>query len=123
MIVSTEILNLMSTEDTLLRAVIAIVAIIVLLPLFWMVLGMPVMGMWGWGHMGDGVGLGWGWLLSWFVMLALLVGLGYLFYRILTGHASESGDPALEELRLAYARGELTDEEFEERRHKLTGDE
>ena len=48
------------------------------------------------------------------IALLVLVGIGYLIYR------SASGDPALDELRLAYARGDLSDEEYEERRDRLT---
>jgi putative membrane protein len=32
-------------------------------------------------------------------------------------------DPALEELRMAYARGDLSEEEFEERRERLRQEE
>lgn len=49
--------------------------------------------------------------------LVVLVGGAYLAYRAV----GDSGgtDPALEELRLAYARGDLTDEEYENRREAL----
>lgn len=87
-----------------------------------MVLAFPMMGMWGGGMMwngGFGVSPWWGvaMMLFW---LAVLVGGGYLVYRWLSGTATV--DPALRELRLAYARGEISDEEFEERRRKLTRD-
>ena len=45
----------------------------------------------------------------------------HLVYRALEGDESES-DQALEELRLAYARGELTDEEYEPRLEALERD-
>ena len=53
------------------------------------------------------------------------VGIGYLLYRGLVGGVGSSltSDRALEELRVAYARGDLSDEEFEERRAKLTREE
>ena len=53
--------------------------------------------------------------------LSALVGGAYLLYQAITGSESDS-DQALEELRLAYARGELTDEEYEQRREALERD-
>lgn len=82
-------------------------------------------GMWGGGMWGDGMwGSGgaipvWAFLfavVSQLAFLGLLAIGAYLLYRAVTGTRS---DPALEELRLAYARGELTDEEFEQRRDAL----
>jgi putative membrane protein len=55
------------------------------------------------------------------LFLAALVGGGYLIYRAITGSESSSNQ-ALEELRLAYARGDLTDEEYEQRREALERD-
>jgi len=81
-------------------------------------------GMWG-GHMwGDGTVPGWmvlAGLLMQLLFLAALVGGGYLVYRAITGYGSDS-DQALKELRLAYARGELTDEEYEQRKDTLERD-
>lgn len=51
-------------------------------------------------------------------MFVLLLGAGYLGYRALTPDG-EPTDRALEELRVAYARGDLTDDEFEKRRERL----
>lgn len=52
------------------------------------------------------------------VWLVGLLGIGYLLYRSLAGgmQTKSASDPALEELRLAYARGDLSEEEFEQRR-------
>ncbi|WP_241768331.1 SHOCT domain-containing protein [Haloferax sp. ATB1] len=57
--------------------------------------------------------------------LVVLVGGGYFLYRGLIGGVGSSltGDRALEELRMAYARGNLSDEEFEERRANLSREE
>ena len=55
------------------------------------------------------------------LFLAAIVGAGYLVYRAVT--TADSGtDQALEELRLAYARGDLTDEEYEQRKEALERD-
>lgn len=113
----------MSSErrtDGILRAALILILIILLVPMLIMAFMMPFMGMWGggmmWNH-GFGVSPWWGvgMMLFW---LVLLVGGGYIAYRWLSGSQAIS-DPALEELRVAYARGDLTEEEFEERRRKL----
>jgi putative membrane protein len=53
------------------------------------------------------------------LVLALLLAGGYLLLRSVGGEREDERDPALEELRRAYARGDLTDEEFEHRRERL----
>lgn len=52
------------------------------------------------------------------IFLLALLGGGYLIFRRMS-ETQTSPNPAMEELRLAYARGDLTDEEFEARREKL----
>jgi putative membrane protein len=81
-------------------------------------------GMWGPmhdGRMGAGGGAGTGW---WFLaalwrllFVAALVGGGYLLYRAASDGAGR--DPAIEEVRSAYARGDLSEEEYERRRERL----
>lgn len=102
------------------RLVVIVVAVLVLTPLLGMTLMMGMMGTaWGgpggaWSPMtGLGVSLLW-------VGVAVL--LGYLAYRAVTARADDR-DPALVELRSAYARGELTDEEYETRHARLTDEE
>ena len=92
----------------------------------------PVFGGMGYGGMGGGYGpmmggqTGGAAVSGWVVAAALLVRLlgivalvagGYLLYRAFAG--SSGDDAALGELRLAYARGDLTDEEYERRRERL----
>lgn len=110
------------TTDGTLRIVLIVLAVLVLAPMLMMLVSVPMMGMMGGigygGMMGPygGSGLwGLGMLLVW---LVVLVGGGYLVYRWLSG-SGVGADPALQELRLAYARGDLSDEEFEERRSTL----
>ena len=111
------------SNDGLIRIVVVILGVVVLFPLLMMVFAMPMMGMMGWWW-GDGMAGGlsplWG-LGMMLVWLVVLLGIGYLLYRGLVGglRADVPSDPALEELRLAYARGDLTEEEFEERRAQL----
>ena len=57
-----------------------------------------------------------------FLLLVAVLGLGYVFSRSIESVATSRPDPALEELRVAYARGEITREEFEERRTVLRGE-
>nr|WP_321164391.1 SHOCT domain-containing protein [Halolamina sediminis] len=68
----------------------------------------------GWGLFGAGMGL---WGLLW---MALLLGVPlYAVYTILDRDSSGSEERSLSVLRERYARGELSDEEFERRRQEL----
>lgn len=112
----------MSSNDQLLRILLIVAAVVLLVPFLVMVVMMPIMGMWGGGHMGDvGMwgGAGWMWLLMWLLVLAVVLGVGYLMYRGIRQTGGRREDAALEELRVAYARGDLSDEEFETRRERL----
>lgn len=116
----------MTTDKTLVRTLLVIIAVVLLLPFLMMALMMPMMGMWGWGHMNDGMwatGGAWTWLLMWLVMLLVVGGIGYLIYGGVRQSADAGSDPALEELRGAYARGDISDEEFERRRERLRREE
>ena len=113
------------TKSTILRTVVVVLAIVLLFPLLMMVFAMPMMRMMGWwGGPSSGVGLSPLWGIGMMVLfLLVLIGIGYFLYQSLTdGTLNPNTDitnPALEELRLAYARGELSDEEFEQRRETL----
>ncbi|WP_435158463.1 SHOCT domain-containing protein [Haladaptatus sp. DFWS20] len=112
-----------TTEDKLLRTVLIVLGVIVLFPLLLMAFAMPMMGMMGWwgtGMFGRGISPLWGFGMM-LVWLLVLVATGYFFYRGLVGRGdtARTVDPALEELRTAFARGEISEEEFEVRREKL----
>lgn len=114
----------MASENDVLRILLVVVAVIVLVPVLMMAFTMPMMGMWGWGPMADGGAWGtsngaWMGLLVWLVMLAVVGGIGYLACRVVRRSAGGSAGPALEEPRTAYARGDLSGEEFEKRRERL----
>ena len=114
------------TSDSLVRALVLILAVIVLSPVIMMVFAVPMGMMGGWGGRNSMMGTVsplWGIGIS-LVWLVVIVGIGYLVYRGLLKGAEPGTtvDPALEELRLAYARGDLTDEEFEDRRETLSKD-
>jgi putative membrane protein len=88
--------------------------------------GLPMDG-WTWGTpMHDG-GVGsnapvWFALVgvaSQLAFFALLAAGGYLLYRAVT---RDGTDPALDELRTAYARGDIDDDEYERRKTRLQND-
>lgn len=114
----------MATDDSLLRTIVLVIATILLLPVIVMIVVMPIAGPWGVGHMGDGsawngTGATWMWLLVSVVPALVLLGVGSLLYRATHRSGTRRSDAAVEALRTAYARGELSDEEFEERRERL----
>ncbi|PGF14047.1 hypothetical protein CP556_23565 [Natrinema sp. CBA1119] len=114
----------MATDDSLIRTLLIVIVAILLLPVLMMAITMPMMGVWGGGHMWDGgmwngTGATWMWPLMSIIPLLVILGLGYLLYSAVRQSGGQRADPALEELRTAYARGDLTDEEFEERRERL----
>lgn len=79
------------------------------------------------GH-GTGTGGTWwgmtGWMSLWPLLLLAVLGL-VVFALVRTAGSDssteESDEQALETLRRRYARGEIDDEEFEERRLRLRG--
>ena len=102
--------------------ILIIVTIVVFTLLLMMVFMMPVMGMmWSVdGAPGAGTGMSPVWVIGMMlVFLLVLLGIGYLLYRSFTQGLFSADDPALVELRLAYARGELSQEEFEQHREDL----
>ncbi len=101
--------------------VLLILGAIILLPLLTM--GMGFGGMMGYGGMMGQYGGTGGWwpfigMLVPIIFLLILLSGGYLVFRRMT-ESQSSQNPAMEELRTAYARGDLTDEEFETRRDQL----
>ncbi|WP_101298400.1 SHOCT domain-containing protein [Halegenticoccus soli] len=114
-------------DQQLVTIVLIALGALVILPVFFMGFGamgfgsMMGGGMWG-GMWGDG-NTAPTWMLlvgsiAQLLFLTVVVGAGYLIYRAATRSTGDE-DRALEELRLAYARGELTDDEYETRRESL----
>jgi putative membrane protein len=117
----------------LLGALVVLGALLFAGPLLFGMGGGMTSGMWGggmtggmWGPMHDGwMGGGttggsvwwWAFALLWrLALLGVLVVVGYLLYRAAAG---ERTDPAVRELRSAYARGDISEEEYERRRERL----
>lgn len=115
-----------SSDRTLVRVVLLVLAVLVFAPILAMTLAAPMMGTMGhWGSDGGMIGVAPWWGLGMgLVWLAILGLVGYALYRAFVGTGAASGDTdaAIEELRLAYARGDLTDEEYESRRAVLATD-
>lgn len=109
--------------ETLLRVLLIIVALLLLVPLLMMLFALPMMGMMGWwggGGPGSSVAVSPMWGIGMMLLfLLVLVGIGYVLYRVVTRESFGGDDQAIEELRTAYARGELSQEEFEQRREDL----
>jgi putative membrane protein len=106
----------MTSNDAVLTPVLIVVGLFLAIPFLMMTVMMPMAAVGGWGHMTTGSG-GWG-LLPLVVVPVLLAGAIYL---LSTGRnkGSQQADTAIDELRTAYARGELSDEEFDTRRELL----
>lgn len=116
----------MSTDSItqLATVVLIVLGAIVALPVLFMGFGVMRFGPMTGGMWGDGTAPGWMVLigvLTRLLVLAATVSAGYLVYRAVTT-ADGGTDQALEELRVAYARGDLTDEEYEQRKDTLERD-
>jgi putative membrane protein len=117
-----------TTDRRLVALVVAALAVLVLLPTLFMgggMMGYMGPGMMGgmWGGTASSAVPGWMFLVSaamQLLFLAVVVGGLYLAYRAVTDRGES--DDALAELRLAYARGDLDDEEYERRREVLDRD-
>jgi putative membrane protein len=103
---------------------LVVLGVFVLFPLLSMGLGYSGMTSHA-GMMGDygtyGMSPVWG-LVMMVVWLVVIVGGAYLLYRLVATDQRAESDKALEELRVEYARGNVTEEEFEQRREKLQRD-
>ncbi|SFR58485.1 SHOCT domain-containing protein [Halogeometricum limi] len=75
------------------------------------------------GWMGMGMGAwGFGMLFVGLLWMALLVGVPVAFgYWYVTRRDETRADPAMDELRSQYARGEIDEGEYESRRRRLMG--
>lgn len=106
----------MTGTDSAVRTIATVVAVLLAIPLVMMGIVMPIAMLTGVGHVSFSH-LGWRILMP-IVPLSLFGGLLYVLYTGIGGDDDES-DAAFEELRSAYARGELSESEFEARRERL----
>lgn len=91
------------------RTVLVVIAALILAPMLMLgaYYGTVISPFWGLGMMA--------------FWLVLLVGGAFILYQWLARSSGVATDPALAELRLSYARGELSEDGFDERRRKLKG--
>lgn len=114
----------MSATSSLVRRLILLALALVLVPFLMMLVLTPMMGPWRVDHMWNSPMTGgpvspWLWLLLWLVVLVGIIGIGYYLYGAVATDNPQGSDQAIEELRLAYARGDLSEEEFERRLERL----
>lgn len=117
-----------TSQRDLTTLLLVLLGVVVLWPIVMMGFG----GMMGYGGMGFGGmmngpyggsgGFGVLGIVLQLAFLLVLLGGGYLLVRRILDQ-QQSHDTALEELRVAYARGDLSDEEFERRRETLESSE
>ena len=117
-----------TTDNSLVTLVLVVLGALLVLPLLFMGFGMlgygGMMGGWEHGMWNGGTAPGWVVLLGALIQLGFLVAIVagiYLLYRSLAG-GGDGPDRAIEELRMAYARGDLSDEEYQRRREALEDD-
>ena len=101
-----------------------IIAILIIVPLFFGAVSGGQYG--GWGMMGPGMmgGFGWGWFMPIFMILfwgLVIWGIVALVRGLSGSRGSDSSktDSALEVLKRRYARGEINKEEYEEKKKDL----
>jgi putative membrane protein len=75
-----------------------------------------------WGDYGWGMGFGWGWLFMILFWILIILGIVYLVKLIAGGEKRTTGETALDILKKRYVKGEISKEEFEEKKKDLTGD-
>lgn len=115
----------MTSSHTTLPAVRTVFALLLAIPVVILGVVMPVVGLLGLGPgvMGQG-GMGGGqlWLLLLPLIPVTVLTLAYAaFQRSHERRVDRQGPPSFTVLRNAYARGELSTEEFESRRSRLVG--
>jgi putative membrane protein len=102
-----------------------VLAIVIVVPLIWGSLSGWQGG--GWGMMGPGMmgSFGWGWFMPILMILfwgLIIWGIVALVRGVVSPGGTESSrqaDSALEVLKRRYARGEISKEEFEEKKKDL----
>lgn len=108
----------MTDADSGLRTISTVVAVLLAIPIFAMGVAMALMAVTKRGGVMNGAG-GLQMLMP-LIPLTLLGVLAYVLYVYGTSNGSGGRtDGELERLRSAYARGDLSDEEFETRRDRL----
>lgn len=115
----------MTTDNTAVKTALTVVAALAAIPLVMMVVVMPTMVLFGGGHAAGGPG-GWQMVLVGLIPFTVVVGIVYLLYTWVADRDTAGTTPRerqsarpLAELRTAYARGDLSTDEYERRRETL----
>ena len=74
-----------------------------------------------WGNYGLGMGFGLGWLFMILFWALIILGIVYLVKLIARGEKRSTGEAAIDILKKRYAKGEISREEFEEKKKDLKG--
>lgn len=107
-------------EGRLVALVVLALGLLLIVPFLTMGVGMMGGGMWGPGMQG-GTAPEWMWAVGFLfqgLFLSAILVLGYLVYRAV-GDGDARADPAIGELREAYARGDLSEDEYDRRLDRL----
>lgn len=117
----------MASSNQLDATTVALLALLAIVVVPFLLMGLGFGAMMGYGGMMGGYGGSGGWwplvgMVVPLVVVLVAVGGGYLLLQRSVDDGT-ARDPALAELRAAYARGDITDEEFETRRERLDGSE
>jgi putative membrane protein len=106
----------MTRDDSGIRTIATVVAVLFAIP----VLMMSVMVLLGLSGVGGMPGHAGGWRILLPVIPLIIFGSAvYVLYTGIGGRGEQETDRGLDELRAAYARGDLSETEFENRRERL----
>ncbi len=105
----------MIDADRLLVVMLVGIGLLIVVPV--VATGAWLAGLDGSGPLGGTVGPLW-WLVGWVGLAVVVVATGVLGVRLISS-TDDTTDEALRELRIAYARGEVDDEEYEKRYERL----
>lgn len=72
-----------------------------------------------WGNYGWGMGMGFGWLFMVVFWMLVIAGIVFLVRLVAGGEKRHPEETALDILKKRYARGEISKEEFEEKKKSV----
>lgn len=72
-----------------------------------------------WGNYGWGTGMGIGWIFMLAFWILIIAGVVYLIRALAGGERRTTGETALDILKKRYAKGEISKEEFEEKKKSI----
>lgn len=72
-----------------------------------------------WGNYGWGMGMGFGWLFMIVFWMLVIAGIVFIVRLVAGGEKRNPEETALDILKKRYARGEISKEEFEEKKKAI----